>query len=311
MMGAMRAGRAVGREEATAADRWAPDFLVIGAMKCGTTTLYADLEGQPAFRMSKVKEASVLIQVRDPDKVPEYYRRLFEGEPGARRFGEASTLYSQLPRHAGVPERARELLGPDLRFIYLVRNPVERAISNHYHRYAAGDCGPDVDAAVRSESTLVDFGRYAMQLEAWVRVFGPEAALVLRFEDYVRDRAGGLQRVGDFLSVPVDVSKIQCDTAFNQSEGKMVPRPILRRLSRTSLAFELLRVSTPEPIRRIVKKPFFARAPERPRPPRADTIDYLIEKLAPDADRLASMVGWKAPVWDFESTRGKYSEVRP
>ncbi len=293
-----------------------PDFLVIGAMKCGTTTLYFDLDSQPAICMSTIKEPSVLIRFPDAQKAAAYYRRLFlvpptrgrSGEASTpRRFGEASTLYSQLPRHPGVPARARELLGSDLRFIYLVRNPVERAISHHLHEYAFGNCGPDVDAMIRSDPTAVDFGRYAMQLEAWLDTFGPTAGQVIRFEDYVRARASTVEQIGKFLSVPIDASRIHTDRAFNQSSEGRVPGR-LRPLVRSDLYRLWLRRAIPERLRQRLREMITPAAPERPRPPGLDTIDYLIERLAPDAERLASMLGWKAPIWDFEATRRKYAE---
>ncbi len=64
-------------------ERGLPDFLVIGAMKCGTTTLYFDLESQPAICMSTIKEPSVLIRLPDAEKAAAYYRRLFLVPPGA------------------------------------------------------------------------------------------------------------------------------------------------------------------------------------------------------------------------------------
>lgn len=283
-----------------------PDFLIIGAMKSGTTTLYHDLEGQPAIGMSTIKEPSVLIRVPDRAKAAAYYRRLFEVKAGQQRFGEASTLYSQLPRHSGVAERARELLGPDLRFIYVVRNPVERAISHHYHEYSRGACGPDVDAVVRSDQTLIDFGRYAMQLEPWWRAFGPERGLVVRFETYVAERAATVQEVGKLLSVPIDASRIQADKAFNQSEGKLVPGRF-RLLLNSDLYRLWLRRAIPGRLRSRLRELLAPSAPERPPRPRRDTIEYLIERLAPDAERLASSLGWEAPIWDFEATRRKYA----
>ena len=294
---------------ATAGCRGVPDFLVIGAMKSGTTTLYFDLASQPSIGMTTVREPSVLVRA-EPDEAADYYRRMFAAGPEARRLGEVSSLYSKLPQHAGIPERARRVLGADLRLIYLVRNPVERAISHHHHAFAAGVCGPDVNAAVRSDDSLVDFGRYAMQLGAWLRVFPPESALVMRFEDYVADRASGLQRVGEFLSVSVDAKRIRADQAFNRSEGKEVPGRLLRLLS-GNLDLVLVRRAIPERLRQRLRRPFFRPATARPRPPRADTIDLLVDRLAPDAERLASLIGWKAPIWDFEATRLKYAEVQP
>ena len=302
--------RAVRRERAATAParRGTPDFLVIGAMKSGTTTLYFDLASQPSIAMSTVREPSVLIRAPER-KAADYYRRMYRVGAEPRRLGEASTLYTQLPRYRGIPERARRILGADLRFIYLVRNPVERAISNHFHEYARGVAGPDVDVAVRAEPTLVDFGRYAMQLEAWLRVFPTESGLVLRFEDYVADRAGGMARIGDFLSVPVDVTRVRAHHAYNRGEEQEVPGRLLRLLSR-DLGLVLVRRAIPERVRARLKRPFFSRPPARPRAPRPDTVDFLIDRLAPDADRLAAMLGWKAPIWDFEATRRNYQEAR-
>ncbi len=298
------------RSRVTMKTRGLPDFLVIGAMKSGTTTMYADLAAQPTICMSTIKEPSVLIRTTDPARATATYRRLFEVAPGHRRFGEASTLYSQLPRHPGVPERARRLLGPDLRLIYLVRNPVERAISHHYHEYTLGNCGPDVDAVMRTDSTAVEFGCYALQLAAWHEVFGEGSVLVLRFEDYVRERAATIEKVGSFLSVPVDVARIETDKAFNQGEeGRRMPGP-LRPVFNSDLWRLWVRRAIPDRLRTrvrdLVAPP--SKLPPRPKAPRPATIDYLIEKLGPDADRLAQVLGWKAPIWDFEATRKKYLE---
>lgn len=284
-----------------------PDFLIIGAQKSATTTLYADLACQASICMSSVKEPSVLIRFSDPDEAAKYYARLFEPTSSHRRFGEASTLYTQLPTYPGVPGRARRLLGPELRLLYLVRNPVERALSHHYHAYSRGRAGPDVNVAIRTDPGFVDHGRYATQLVPWLEEFGRDAALVLRFEDFVRDRPATVRRVGGFLSVPVDPSRIQLDREFNKSEGNYVAGYLRPLMSRDIYKLWLRRV-LPAGIRRRIFQLVAPRAPDPPAPPRLDTIDYLVERLEPDAERLRALLGPDAPVWDFAATRKKYAE---
>lgn len=292
-------------------ERALPDFLVIGAMKAGTTTLYHDLASQAAIRMSEVKEPSVLLRFPDPDQAIGNYARQFAGHRSGQLLGEASTEYSKLPRHSGVAERARDLLGADLKLVYLVRNPVERAVSHHHHAFSRGRQGADIDATARSDSTLVDFGRYAMQLDPWIESFGMDRILVLRFEDYVRDRAAALRKVGAHLGVPVDPSLIPEDKAFNQSEGNRIgTKSRIGPLLRSDIYQLGVRRLIPDRLRLWLRDKMVPEAPPRPSPPRPETIDLLIERLAPDADRLASLLGWPAPVWDFDATRKKYASAR-
>jgi hypothetical protein len=284
-----------------------PDFLIIGAQKSATTTLYADLACQDAVCMSSVKEPSVLVRFSDLEKAARYYARLFEHGQRETRYGEASTEYTQLPRFSGVAERARQLLGPELRLLYLVRNPVERAISHHYHAYSRGRAGADVNSAVRLDPMFVDNGRYAMQLEPWLQAFGRAAVLVIRFEDYVRDRAATVSRIGDFLSISLDPSRLELDRKFNESEGNRVAgylRPFMTR----EIYKMWVRPMVPAGIRRRISGLLAPRAPERPAPPRPDTIDYLVERLQPDVDRLRTLLGGEAPAWNFDRTREKYAQ---
>ena len=111
-----------------------PGFLVVGAMKAGTTSLYRDLPTNPSVFMPIDKEPNNLLSddVRTPQGLDDYARH-FQRAGADQLCGEASTAYTMLPRHTGVPERALEVLGPDCRIIYLVREPVARIVSHHQH----------------------------------------------------------------------------------------------------------------------------------------------------------------------------------
>ena len=83
-----------------------PNFLVIGAMKAGTSSLYQYLRAHPQIFMPAAKELSFFAYEPNARHDLEWYRRQFApaGE-GAVALGEASTMYTKFPRHPGVPER--------------------------------------------------------------------------------------------------------------------------------------------------------------------------------------------------------------
>lgn len=112
-----------------------PTFFIIGAAKAGTTSLHWYLDQHPEVGMSTIKEPNFLSGPENGIPYPTRritelsdYRRLFDPTYPVR--GEASPSYTNSPRRRGVPERVKKLV-PAARFIYLVRDPVERTIS-HY-----------------------------------------------------------------------------------------------------------------------------------------------------------------------------------
>src|SRR5262245_21769816 len=124
-------------------------FLVIGAMKAGTTSLFNDLAQNPAIYIPE-KEPAYLTRYNIPDAVAAY-RKLFDSARADQIVGEASTGYSMLPRFKGVPERARACLGPDVSILYLVRNPILRTLSHHYHTMSYGAAHRDPAIALRDD----------------------------------------------------------------------------------------------------------------------------------------------------------------
>src|SRR5436309_16134274 len=106
-----------------------PDFIVIGAQKSGTGSLYAYLNGHPDVAGARVKEVHYfdLHYHRGVD----WYLDQFPDEAAARPrcTGEASPYYLF---HPHAPRRAFDLV-PDARLIALLRDPVDRAISHYHH----------------------------------------------------------------------------------------------------------------------------------------------------------------------------------
>jgi len=112
-----------------------PNLLVIGAAKCGTTALHRYLGLHPDIFMSKSKELGFFCSSENWDERLRWYESQFGA---ARVRGESSPSYTNCPRNKGVPERMASLV-PDARLIYLVRDPVDRVISQYrFGRWVAG-----------------------------------------------------------------------------------------------------------------------------------------------------------------------------
>lgn len=211
-----------GRSEATL-----PNFLIIGAMKAGTTSLYHYLSVHPDVFMSEIKELHFFVAEKNFRRGIGWYQRQFAGARDAIAVGEASPDYAKYPIHRGVPERIRALI-PDVRLIYVIRNPLERIRSHYLHDLACGrERRPIGDAVVGNEHYLAP-SRYALQIEEYLKHFPREQLLLVTSEGLRTDRIVTLRRVYDFLGVSNDWSTPVHDQEFNSTGQKTAPRLLLR-----------------------------------------------------------------------------------
>jgi hypothetical protein len=177
-----------------------PDFLVIGAMKAGTTSLYHYLDAHPDVFMPRVKELDFFVESGNWGRGIEWYRRQFAGADGFAAVGEASTSYSKHPVVAGVPERVARSV-PGCRLVYVVRDPIERIASHYRHRWANGSERAAIEDAVTRDPVYLACSRYAAQIGRYLDHFPRERLMVLTAEDLRSDRAGTIAEVFRFLGV--------------------------------------------------------------------------------------------------------------
>ncbi|MFW6060568.1 MAG: sulfotransferase [Phycisphaeraceae bacterium] len=197
-----------------------PHFLIIGAMKSGTTTLYRDLLTHPRVFMPVEKEPNNLASDEVlTDAGTAAYRELFRDARPEQCCGEASTAYTKIPWIEGVPQRAMRLLGPALKLIYIVREPVSRAVSHYHHQFARGAEPRNMDFAFRRNSELIDFSCYAMQLEPWLATFGRDSVKVVCFEQYIADRAAGAADVLAFLGLDPAQHQVAADRVYHATRA--------------------------------------------------------------------------------------------
>jgi hypothetical protein len=200
-----------------------PTFLIIGAMKAGTTSLHSYLQRHPQVCMSLDKELKFFVANRNWDRGLSWYRSQF---PSARHhvaIGESSPHYAMLPGFPGVPERIKRTI-PDVRLVYLVREPIERLQSHYLHDLAAGKHDLDIGEALRGRFGYTAASRYAMQLDAYLEHFPPEQILVVTSDDLRDRREATVTRVVEFIGADSSIVPDNLGAELHQTSGKPVDR---------------------------------------------------------------------------------------
>ena len=175
-----------------------PDFLILGAMKCGTSTLAAQLGAQPGIFMTTPKEPNFFSDDAVHARGLYWYRALFAGAAPGDLKGEASTHYTKLPTYPHTLDRMRGAL-TDPRLIYMIRNPVDRAVSHYIHGWSEGAIHGTLEEALTRYPELIDYGRYAWQIAPFLEAYGPDAVLLTTLEEMQRAPQAVLDRVCAFL----------------------------------------------------------------------------------------------------------------
>lgn len=209
-----------------------PNFLIIGAQKAGTTSLYSYVKQHPQIYMSPVKEPHFFDLESEghsfngpfrerPDMITDLksYQSLFQGVTNEIAIGEASSWYFHSPK---AVERIQYYI-PDAKLIAILRDPVERAFSNfrHCHRRQIEPL-TDFSQALHAEENrkLKSWGHpwyykykglYYLHLKRYFDAFERHQIRVYLTEDLGTNPIGVLQDIFQFLNVDKkyvpDVSK--------------------------------------------------------------------------------------------------------
>jgi hypothetical protein len=261
-----------------------PDFLIVGAMKCGTTTLAAQLGAQPGIFMTDPKEPNFFSDDAVWTRGRPWYEGLFAAaRPGDLR-GEASTHYTKRPTHPRALERMREVLPRPPRIVYAVRDPVARAVSHYVHGWSQGEISLPLDQAVDRHPELVEYGLYARQIAPYLEALGPERVLLTSLEAITADPHGELARIGAFLGRE---ARWRDDLeALNASAERARRLPLHGLLVANPVATALRRALVPKAVRsRIRKSRTLSERPALSAPLRARMEARFLE----DRERLAAL----------------------
>jgi hypothetical protein len=272
-----------------------PTFLIIGAMKGGTTSLHGYLRQHREVFMPERKELNFFLDeyAGPPIDPPEdrnwsrgitWYEQQFAGAEGELAVGEASPNYSRYPTYPGVAERIAAVV-PNVKLIYLVRNPIDRVFSHYLHDLANGREQRPLHIAVRRDDRYLAPSRYATQLEHYFRVFSPGQVLLLKADDLLARRAETVRRVLEFIGVNGNVH-LHLDFEAHRSSEKLE-----RTRALTFARQSRYRRFVPRPIRRRLRQLLANPLDTSKIEVDGETREFLVAQFAPGVRRLSELAG--------------------
>jgi hypothetical protein len=278
-----------------------PNFIVIGAMKAGTASLYEYLRHHPQVFMSEPKELDYFVEELNWERGVAWYEHYFEDADGAVAVGEGSTSYSKFPMYRGVPSRIADLL-PGIRLVYVVRQPVDRMRSQYLHEVALGNEHRPIEQALMSDSTYLAFSRYADQIERYLEYFSSGQLLVITSERLRADRQRTMDRVFRFLGVEGISPEEILNHEFHRTADKVGLRPFFRWAHRLPGYGTLARL-VPESVKEATLR-FRTRGVE---PAHAEISDrlrrHIEDSLQDDIERLRGYIGDEVLRWGIPGGR--------
>lgn len=314
-----------------------PDFIIIGAAKAGTTSLYALLDSHPQVFMPRIKEPEFFA--RDDRYVAgiDTYSAAFADARDDQIVGEASTIYSLSPLFGDTARRMKKHL-PQAKLIYVMREPVSRAYSYYLqilknyqnvtrdpviHRSFEEFILPEArkGAAPRDKvfshvnAHLPDVpelclagSEYVQQIEMYLEHYSRDQILFLKFEDFVADRPATLRKITNFIGVdPLEATIFSEETITRnvskdhfQNLGQQIK---LDRLRAQSGGLWGIRKLLPKSLRGEIKRYFTATPPQDlshvPQPMQPATKALLQTRFVAQKDRLSTLTGLTFEAWGW------------
>jgi hypothetical protein len=271
-----------------------PNLVVIGGLKCGTTSLHHYLNLHPEVAMSRPKELNFFVEELNWPLGTDWYASHFE--PSAPVRGESSPHYTSRPRFERVAERMRSVLG-EPHLVYMVRDPIDRMLSHYLHNVGGGYEHRSLEAALSDPgSSYVARSRYFFQLEPYLEEFDSARIRIVTREELKTDRRATMRALFELTGVDPGFTSEQFDREWETGTAKgggrfrimdrAVRLPGLRALDRN---FDRLPESLRWMVERIVHDP--ARG-EGPKPEVPEGLrERLVEMFRDDVARLHELAG--------------------
>ena len=217
-----------------------PNFLIVGAAKCGTSSLHNYLNQHPDIFMPsynklgmKVKEPRFLIKDLVKNRLPngvwsfEEYKSLFTDVKNAKLVGESTVLYLYYYEHA--IKNIKHYLGKDVKIIIMLRNPIDRAYSAYSFASRTHQENQSFKEALLNAKTRFDndenlspmilykeLGLYYNMVKAYVQNFTDVHFII--YDDFIKQTDLEVKRVFNFLNVD---QKIKINTNIIINAGGM------------------------------------------------------------------------------------------
>ncbi len=266
-----------------------PNLFIIGAMKSGTTYLHDLLSAHPEIFMSKIKEPCFFVKShelkhfapsmwnRGISENQDKYLQLFENALHEKIVGESTTLYTKFPTLSDVPENIHAF-NPDSRFIYVMRDPIERTLSHFWHNVNVESKMIDIYEGIKSDPHYMNVSHYALQIEKYLEYFDKKQIYFCTFEELVQNPNEILVSIFDWLNVDKTYKVPDSDKPKNVTPKniKVSKHEVLPYRVRNIKPIRKLLDLIPYSLRKALSKPNSDRVDKR-----SVNVDKVIEYLRP------------------------------
>jgi len=203
--------------------------LILGAMKCGTSALFNALTKHPQICAAKNKEPRFFCTPADFSKGIGWYTDLFDFDSNRHLIAlEASTRNTGAPKYVGAPDRMLST-GWNFRFVYIVRDPIER-IESHYLHGVINNFGLNPLKSGLDRQAL-DLSRYHYQISKYVDAFGKDSVLVISHEQWKEQAKAVIEKVCEHFEIDPSF-KVQPMTVHSSEfhyRSKLIARELRER----------------------------------------------------------------------------------
>ena len=163
--------------------------LIIGAMKCGTTSLFAYLAQHPQIAACRKKETFFFSANGCWNRGFDWYQSLWDWNPDSHKIAlEASVDYTRIPSYPNAAERIATLSDrANFKFIYILRNPLERIESHYTHGLAQNWESTQNPLTEEIHPELIEASQYGRQIKEYYQRFPSENILLVNFKDLKKE----------------------------------------------------------------------------------------------------------------------------
>ncbi|MGP4105988.1 sulfotransferase domain-containing protein [Virgibacillus sp. L01] len=275
-----------------------PEVFLIGAQKSGTTTLASLLDSHPNISVSQPKETHYFTI--NYDKGIDWYKNRFVSSENM--LVDASTSYTMArfehqdknPVYENIPFRVYSL-NPKAKFIYILRNPIDRAYSAYWHSVKTDRTNESFGKLIRSNRSLyLDTSNYSAQLSLWLKFFPLDSFLFIDFKDLKVEPKKTIEKCFEFMEVESDINI----NPYIHKNGSYMATTLGKKINRLKITYPFINnINIGKVIPTIIKHKLLKK-PDKITKMDDNDREYLINYFYEKNKRLAELTGLRFEHWD-------------
>jgi hypothetical protein len=274
-----------------------PNLLLIGAEKGGSTSLFTHLKAHPEIATYGLKEPNIFTAPTAEQAVGRLNMLSLSDQNTTYRL-DGSVTNTRIPQYKEAPKNINAICGPQSRFIYILRNPVERLISHFFWKKQRFGGLSSIDRIFDTDMQYYYSSCYDIQIEGYLKYFEKENFFFVLYEDFIKDQNKTAREIFDWLELPPLTAKTEAVRGATKKEttremkGGALLDPLWRQRWLRDLAKRLVPIDKRQDFMRLFTV-------ERPRvdPTREEKRALLHDRFLDSIARTEALTGLDLGVW--------------